>query len=108
MNTRAKVLAILLMRFKIRPAEAISMVETWLKQNPQESWESLRDLLLQKQVTLSDKKLININQSMTSNSGHSATKNGDVEVEVVLKQEQTLKSDNRTKARRRYRGIDYS
>ena len=106
MNTREKVLAILLMRFHVSLAEAVSIVETWLKQNPQESWESLRDLLLQKQVTLSDKKLININQSMTSNSGHSATKHGDAE--EVLKQEQTLKSDNRTKTRRRYRGIDYS
>ena len=101
MNSKQKVIAILLMKYKIVITEAITMGEKWLKQNPHESWSSLNDLLINQQVIVSGTELIRINQSMTSNSEHSTNKSQDLE--QARKQGPTSKS----KKKRRYRGVEY-
>ncbi len=62
---KEKVFALLLMRFNIQPSKANVLSEAWLNQHPEETWESLKNLLKNEQVTVSRGVLKDVPQSMT-------------------------------------------
>jgi len=79
MTTEGKVLAILLMQFSLPPVPAMKAVDAWLKQHPHENWDTLKDLLQQKKITLVNGKLTTITQQSVTNSGNGVTRNQGVQ-----------------------------
>jgi hypothetical protein len=73
MTTEGKVLAILLMQFNLPPVPAIKAVDAWLKENPQKNWDTLKELLHQKKITLVNGKLATVTQPSVPDSGNRVT-----------------------------------
>jgi len=73
MTTEGKVLAILLMQFSLPPVPAIKTVDTWLKENPQENWDTLKELLHQKKITMVNGKLTTVTQPSIPHVGNGVT-----------------------------------
>jgi len=79
MTIEGKVLAILLMQFSLPPVPAMKSVDAWLKQHPQENWDTLKDLLHQKKITLVNGKLTTITQQSIPNPGNGVTRHQGVQ-----------------------------
>jgi hypothetical protein len=80
MTTEGKVFAILLMQFSLPPVPAMKAVDAWLKQHPQENWDTLKDLLQQKKISMVNGKLTPITQQSVTNSGNSVPRNQGVQL----------------------------
>lgn len=80
MTTEGKVFAILLMQFSLPPVSAMKAVDAWLKQHPQENWDTLKELLHQKKITMVNGKLTTITQQSVINSGNGVTRNQGVQL----------------------------
>ncbi|MFP4414655.1 hypothetical protein [Coleofasciculus sp.] len=80
MTTEGKVFAILLMQFSLPPVSAMKAVDAWLKQHPQENWDTLKELLHQKKITMVNGKLTTITQQSFTNSGNGVTRNQGVQL----------------------------
>jgi hypothetical protein len=73
MTTEGKVLAILLMQFNLPPVPAIKAVDAWLKENPQRNWDTLKELLHQKKITMVNGQLATVTQPSAPDSGNGVT-----------------------------------
>jgi len=79
MTTEGKVFAILLMQFSLPPVPAMKVVDAWLKQHPKENWDTLKDLLQQKKITMVNGKLTTITQQSIPNPGNGVTRHQGVQ-----------------------------
>jgi twitching motility two-component system response regulator PilG len=52
MELKKEILAIMLMRFKVQPSQAIPMLENWFAENPQATWGTLKNLLKKNKITV--------------------------------------------------------
>lgn len=59
-TAKQKILALLLMRFKVSTRDSLQMSEDWLKAHPDSNWEILESSLKNNLVRLGDNKLVDI------------------------------------------------
>ncbi|NEP10911.1 MAG: hypothetical protein F6K14_11985 [Symploca sp. SIO2C1] len=97
---KEKVFALLLMRFNIQPSKANVLAEKWLNQHPEETWESLKILLKNEQVTVSRGLLKELPQSSTPKSPTIKYR------DTSRKNSHQLKSTPSVN-KNRYRGVEY-
>ncbi|MEQ9668919.1 hypothetical protein [Coleofasciculus sp. G2-EDA-02] len=73
MTTEGKVLAILLMQFNLPPVPALKVVDSWLREHPQENWDTLKELLKRKIITMVNGKLTMVIQGSNFNQDNVVT-----------------------------------
>ena len=105
MASKEKVLAILLMRFNLKPSNAILIVQEWLKEHPTATWETLENLFHQNQVTFVEGALIDVSPSVTSETP--INKYRGAEYSKRLEPWQQFQEDSSWAANRQYRGVKY-
>ncbi|MEQ9237855.1 hypothetical protein [Coleofasciculus sp. E2-BRE-01] len=104
MTTEGKVLAILLMQFNLPPVPAIKAVDAWLKENPQENWDRLKELLHQKKITLVNGKLATVTQPSVPDSGNGVTSSPK---EQAIRSSQPQHPQQPSVKTFRFRGVTY-
>jgi len=105
MVSKEQVLAILLMRFHIQPSKATLIVQKWFTQHPAETWETLKTLLNQNQVIVSE-GLLKGGPKSSSPESHTPKYRG-VEYPKASQPLSQLKDNNSRTKGRTYRGIKY-
>ncbi|NEP57855.1 MAG: DNA repair protein [Symploca sp. SIO2G7] len=105
MVSKEQVLAILLMRFNLHPSKATLIAQTWFKQHPTETWETLKNLLSDNQVIVSEGGLRGAPQSITPES--CTTKYRGTEYSRSPKLLQSMKYANLMAKGKKYRGVKY-
>ncbi len=106
MVSKEQVLAILLMRFNIKLSKAIAIAQEWLRQHPGETWETLKNLLNQNQVTVSEGAIRDIPQSIIPDSR--TTQYKDAEYSKLPRFLEQLKDNTSQTIKRKYRGVEYN
>jgi len=101
---KEQVFALLLMRFNIQPSKANLLVTEWLSQHPDENWETLKYLLDNNRVTVSEGLLKDVVRATTPE--RSSTKYQGTPDSMLPKGSQQLKPKPSVK-KRRYRGVEY-
>ncbi|NES18437.1 MAG: hypothetical protein F6K41_05790 [Symploca sp. SIO3E6] len=105
MVSKEQVLAILLMRFNLQPSKATLIVQTWFRQNPAETWETLKNLLSNNQVIVSEGVIRGASQSITPESP--MTKYRGTAYSKQTQSLQGMQYDSLRAKGRRYRGVKY-
>jgi len=105
MVSKEQVLAILLMRFNLQPSKATLIVQTWFKQHPAETWETLKNLLSNNQVIVSEGVIRGASRSITPES-HIAKYRG-TPYSKKTQSLQGMQYDSLKAKGRRYRGVKY-
>ncbi|NER52815.1 MAG: DNA repair protein [Symploca sp. SIO1A3] len=106
MVSKEQVLAILLMRFNIKPSKAIAIAQEWLRQHRGATWETLKNLLNQNQVTVSEEAIRDITQSIIPDSYTKKYKG--VEDSKLPRFFEQLKDNTSQTIKRKYRGVEYN
>ncbi|MEL4896949.1 DNA repair protein [Crocosphaera sp. Alani8] len=101
------VLTILLMRFNIEPSEGIKIAEKWLKNHSQENWGTILRLLKSNNLTLVDKELQPVVESISSEQPKTVNKYRGVEIKTQSPTVAAQQKDLKLGKKRRYRGVEY-
>lgn len=105
MASKEKVLAILLMRFNLKPSKGISIVQKWFTEHPTATWETLENLFNQNQVTFVEGTLRNVSPSVTSETP--TNKYRGAEYSKLLEPWQRFQENSSWAVNRQYRGVKY-